>query len=309
VLTDALAIWLGAFGACAAVWPFLHGQARVRNVALLMAGSACLLLPWLYPPGRTVLRALVILFCSGFFAPKLWDAYRVPHLWLGQSFVAWIVQLLNPFQLIYRPHWVFPVTTRRQNLLMLLRGVLEVAAGVAILRWALLPNREQIPFLLEHSLTVLAAYLLGFDGGFVLLCGLGRTLGVRMIDLSRDPILAVTPADFWRRYNRNAAQFLCEDVFKPLGGRRHPRQMIMATFLINGLGHEYLAWQFVGSICGYQTLFFAIHGVAAAFTYDVHPRTVRSRVMGRSLTLILLFVTSILFFHSIGWYFTLRGGS
>ena len=62
------------------------------------------------------------------------------------------------------------------------------------------------------------------------------------------PLAARTPADFRRRYNRDAGQFFYENVFKPIGGLHAPAREIILSFLLNGLYHEYLFRVVIGRV-------------------------------------------------------------
>jgi D-alanyl-lipoteichoic acid acyltransferase DltB (MBOAT superfamily) len=114
-----------------------------------------------------------------------------------------------------------------------------------------------------------------------------------------NPFAARTPADFWKRYNRPAQQFLYEDVFKPLGGRRSPVRATLATFLVSAIIHEYVFDIAVGRVQGYQAAFFLIQGLAVAATLRVRPagRAAVPWVVG---TFAFNLATSVLFFASIG---------
>ena len=113
------------------------------------------------------------------------------------------------------------------------------------------------------------------------------------------PVRVRTPADFWKRYNRPAQQFLYEDVFKPLGGLRSPVRAVLATFLINGIIHEYVFDIVVGRVQGYQMAFFLVQGIAVAATFRVRPAgsAVIPWVVG---TFAFNLATSVIFFASVG---------
>ena len=183
------------------------------------------------------------------------------------------------------------------------RGVGEMLLGGGLLWWA--RRYDFHCFWLEHTTKLLAAYLLGFDGMFVFFCGTLRTLGYGVYDFSRNPILAVTPADFWRRYNREAGRFLYEDAFKPLGGVRSPVRVTLLVFLLNGVLHEYLALAITGTLKGYQAGFFALQGIAVAITWRMARRGWGS-ALGIGLTIAWMVLTTVLFFATVdqfmSWY-------
>jgi D-alanyl-lipoteichoic acid acyltransferase DltB (MBOAT superfamily) len=248
------------------------------------------------------LKAAVTLACCAVLPPKLLDTHLHPRYWLGRPLHSWLAYLVNPFILVHRLHGDAPVN-RAAGRRLAMRGLFEMALGGFVLWYAfhVIDSRgpgRAISFWLEHAIKLLGAYLLAFDGLFVFATGIIRMLGGKVLDLSRNPAAAATPADFWRAYNCEAGRFLREDVFFPLGGRRHPIRLAAVAFLINGLLHEYLALIMVGRITGYQMMFFTLHGAAAAATLRWRPHR-WARLAGIVTTVLFLYFTSILFFATI----------
>ena len=126
------------------------------------------------------------------------------------------------------------------------------------------------PFLLEHSLKA-TAFFLGVIAVFQVSAATTRLLGGYTVDPGGWLLTACTPAEFWRRYNRIVGQFLHEDVFKPLQGRRHPVRTTLVVFAVSGLLHEYLFSVAIGRPQGFQLLFFLLQGCAVALTQRVKP--------------------------------------
>jgi D-alanyl-lipoteichoic acid acyltransferase DltB (MBOAT superfamily) len=116
------------------------------------------------------------------------------------------------------------------------------------------------------------------------------------------PILARTPADFWRRYNCPAHQYFREDIFRPLAARGRPIVGILAGFLVSGIVHEYLFWAASGRARGYQMAFFLVQGLAAALTARVALSGDRA-ILGILGTLAFNLVCSTLFFLSMNEVF------
>jgi D-alanyl-lipoteichoic acid acyltransferase DltB (MBOAT superfamily) len=112
------------------------------------------------------------------------------------------------------------------------------------------------------------------------------------------PLLAPTPAEFWRRYNRPVQQFFHENVFKPAGGMRSPIRATLIVFAVSALVHEYVFGITLGRVQGYQTLFFLLQGCAAAATVRVRPAGWRFWPWFAA-TWIFNLATSLLFFASL----------
>jgi D-alanyl-lipoteichoic acid acyltransferase DltB (MBOAT superfamily) len=112
------------------------------------------------------------------------------------------------------------------------------------------------------------------------------------------PAAAPTPAEFWRRWNRSAQQFLQEYAFRPAGALRCPIRAIFVTFAASAVLHEYVFGIAIGQFQGWQALFFLSQGVAARLTFRSRP-TGWGRVLGTFLTLIFNLAAAALFFQSV----------
>jgi hypothetical protein len=293
-----------AFVAALATWPARALGATARATLLAIVGAALLSLTISFPRSPVALKAVVTLSCV-ILTAKLLDLHVDAAGWRGRRLRQWVGFLVNPLVLVYRVHLLQPARPRAASARLLARGIVEISAGAALLWWAFHSDLSRYGFWVEHTVKLVGAYLCVFDGTFVAVTGALRLLGCHVIDHSRDPAFAVSPADFWRRYNRDAGLFLYEDVFKPLGGMRSPRWGIVWVFLVNGLLHEYIAWAMIGRVMGYQVAFFLLHGIAVAATFRWRPRGV-SAVAGWLATVVFLVASSVLFFGSInqilGWY-------
>jgi D-alanyl-lipoteichoic acid acyltransferase DltB (MBOAT superfamily) len=114
-------------------------------------------------------------------------------------------------------------------------------------------------------------------------------------------MLASTPADFWRRYNRPVQQFFHEHVFLPTGGRRSPARATLLVFVISAVVHEYVFGIILGRVQGFQAAFFLIQGLAVIVTLRARP-TGGMKWIGRAATLAFNLVTSVLFFASLNQF-------
>lgn len=301
-VTHAVGLCLIAFIAAAAAWPARRLNGWSRAAALAPPLGVTIAAPFFAPDGPVWLRAAVVLTCP-VVGIKLVDLHVGAAHWRTRRLGNWLRFLALHVVLVYRVFVRQPARPTGESLRLLVRGALEIAAGAVILVWAF--DRELEPFWLEHTVKAAGIYLCVLDGLFVFMTGLLRLLGCPIADQSRHPILAATPADFWRRYNMEAGRFLHEDVFKPLGGGRRPVLGIMAVFLVNGVIHECLAALMIGRVLGYQVAMFAIFGAATAATWRWRPEGVW-RVAGVVLTGVFMLVVSVLFFGTadrfVDWY-------
>ncbi len=78
--------------------------------------------------------------------------------------------------------------------------------------------------------------------------GIARWLGFELMDNFRQPYLATSPADFWRRWHISLSGWLRDYVFIPLGGSRGGVALtcrnLMITLLLGGLWHG-ASWTFI----------------------------------------------------------------
>ena len=304
-----IALILVALSLASGSWLFWTRGRRMRTgVALLIIGFL-LASPWL-PAARdshVMLRALLTLACCAVLAPKLLDVSVSPSTWRGHRFRDWLEYLLNPFVLVYRAHLLDPGAPVGDSVRRAAGGVLRMSAGAAILFVAFRHDFSGGSFWVEHTVKTLAVYLLFFDGQFVAATGLMRILTGRSLEFSKNPILAHSPANFWRRYNRDAGRFLYMDVLVPLVGKRALLRGTAIVFIANGALHEYISWVMSGRLLGYLMVFFGVQGAATMLTLAWRPRG-GLRVLGVVGTLAFNLLTSALFFASVNlivdWYDT-----
>ncbi|MCK6544442.1 hypothetical protein L6R52_01100 [Myxococcota bacterium] len=292
-LFTAVAFLLPSTVAIAAA-PIYRLRRSTRTVAVALVITALLPLPMLVPLERGVLRAvaaIVVLMTSA----KLFDLHqqREPH----PGFVGHFAFVLHPFSAVLRRLDGEPAPSRAENLRRLARGVVHALAGGAVLVWLFTEEVARGSIVVDHVLKLFAFYI-GLEGTLVALVSLARLSGVKARDVLEQPYLAITPADFWRRYNRVIGQFLHEDVFRRSGGLRAPVRATIVTFVVSAIAHEYLFSIALGRIEGYQTAFFLLQGLAVALTVRVRPEG-RWRWVALAATLTFNVATSFLFYRSV----------
>lgn len=286
---------LAATGAALTFFPSLTLGTRARSPILVVLGSAAAFTPMVVGSEARVVRFLLGLFAA-ILLMKMWDLHLAALRGDRPSFRGFIAFLANPFLLVYRKHGLEPQPTNARNVADLVLGALGGLAASAALLLTMQVDWSRWPFLVEHTLKATAFFLLGlafFQSGAAAI----RLLGGYAVRPADHPLEARTPADFWRRYNRVVGQFLFEDVFKPLHGRRHPLSTTLVVFAVSGLLHEYLLTAAIGRVQGLQMLFFVVQGAAVALTLR-HDSGRGAALVGRLGTLAFNAISSVLFFAS-----------
>ena len=110
------------------------------------------------------------------------------------------------------------------------------------------------------------------------------------------PLLAATPARFWRRYNRPAQQFIHDQIYRRVSGP--PIRAILVTFVISAVIHEYVFGIALSRVQGYQTIFFLLQGIAVAATIRARPTDPRV-LPAIAATFLFNLTSSIFFFASV----------
>ena len=87
-----------------------------------------------------------------------------------------------------------------------------------------------------------------FAGYSLMAIGIARTLGFNLINNFRQPYLAISITDFWRRWHISLTRWLTQQVYIPLGGSRCSKARtywnIFVTFLVSGIWHG-ANWTFI----------------------------------------------------------------
>lgn len=89
-----------------------------------------------------------------------------------------------------------------------------------------------------------------FAGYSFMAMGVGRLLGFNLIQNFRQPFLAISISDLWRRWHISLSTWLRDYVYIPLGGSRCSRWRcygnILVTFFVSGIWHgsnlTYVVW-------------------------------------------------------------------
>ena len=291
-------LFLGIVHALAAVYvPVLRWGARARLVAFFVVAIVVSPLPWMVPAHARFLRSVAAIFVVALLI-KLYDL----HIGAGRGerptwreIASFLINL--PFGLVLRKLDDEPRHRPMFDVGRLAVAVPAFALTIWALRAMIRADWSAVPFAVEHTAKLLVAYTLVQSMTTSAEAAL-RLLGFRVRAALRHPILARTPADFWRRYNRPVNQFFYEDLYKPLDGRRKPIRAALIVFIASAVLHEYVALPAVGYVQGFQTAFFLVQGIATAATVRLRPRG-RTALLGIAATLAFNLVTSVLFLKSI----------
>jgi hypothetical protein len=272
----------------------LHLSREVRGFAwfgtsLLVAASPCLL-PTTAQPQRLLATLVAIILVA-----KLYDIWRQPQTVRAWRLRKYALYLVNGFWLTspYPPPRTSPMTDRRK---LLRSGTLSLLLLNAC-GWAFSYDWWEVPFFGEHCFKV-TVVILTVVHLVNAIAAAWRLAGGAALDPMRNPVAARTPADFWRRWNVPVYQFLQVYVFRPSGGARHPRRGLLCAFAVSGVLHEYVFAMASGRLQGYQLMFFALQGLAAAVTLRWRPSGWRAGLLTAGTATFNL-LTALLFFRSV----------
>ena len=284
---------LTAFSTAVLFFPALRMSARVRVVFLVLLAALILLTPWMIPPEARIPRFLVAVY-AGVLVLKMWDLHLGAARQVNPRFTEFFAFMANLPSLVHRRTGSEPQPTPRENGIILSKSLVGASIGLLAFNILLRLDWGSTPFLVEHVLKA-SAFFVGASGFFSAFAALARALGGYAPEPMTRPLSARTPAEFWRRYNRWTGEGLREDLFRPIGGRRHPVAATLAVFAFSGLLHEYVFSAGVGRVQGFQLAFFLMQGVAVVLTARVKP----GRIIGVGTTFAFNALTSVLFFASI----------
>ena len=138
-----------------------------------------------------------------------------------------------------------------------------------------------------------------FSGYSDIAIGIGRLLGLDIVENFRAPYAAAGPSEFWRRWHISLSSWLRDYLYIPLGGNRggewRLKRNLMITMLLGGLWHG-AAWNFV--------LWGAFHGLLLVAFRPALFRRLGERLDAHAVARWpALVVRRLVFFHlvCIGW--------
>ena len=265
-------------------------------MALAASCLPVLLTPCIIPADKPFPRFLAAA-SAVVVAVKLLDVRHDRKRGAEPDWRAFLAFLTNPFVHVRRRLASEPRPSRQSDLLRFSASLLGLALSASAFRWLIDFEWTGHSFALEHVGKAVAFMAIVFSL-LAAAAALWRLLGGAARDYMDAPMAARTPADFWRRYNRNMQQFFYEDVFKPAGGIRDPIRTTLLVFVLSAAMHEYIFSIAIGRVQFYQTAFFLLQGVAAAATARVKA-TGKQAVFWIAATLVFNLTSGVLFFASI----------
>ena len=141
-----------------------------------------------------------------------------------------------------------------------------------------------------------------FNGYTTIAIGSAQVMGFRLMQNFKEPYLAVSVADFWRRWHISLTSWFRDYIYFPLGGSRCAKwkryRNIMVVFLVSGLWHG-AAWTYViwGGLNGAMQIVGDIFKPARKKVLDaLH---INTKSLGHQL--VQIFVTFVLV--DIAWVF------
>ncbi|HEY2251994.1 MAG TPA: MBOAT family O-acyltransferase, partial [Planctomycetaceae bacterium] len=263
----ALTAMMVAHVAAAAFFPALRLRGPFRMLAWLFCSAVVALSPCLVPQGSREWRFISTLVAIGLL-PKLYDLFCSGDIAFRRGLRFYLAWLPNSFWLVIRR--APPPIARCDDLARLPGATLRAVACLALLAGIFAFDWSQTSVAMEHIVKVIVTY-----AGVVSVSQFGavayRLSGGTALDPTRSPASAPTLAEFWRRWNRPAQQFLETYAFRPAGGLHHPVRATLVTFALSAAIHEYVFGIAIGRIQGWQTAFFLIQGIGVAASLRVRP--------------------------------------
>ena len=149
--------------------------------------------------------------------PKLYDLFKTRSIIIEFTIYSYCIYMANGFWLVLRRKpGLVPLKSDYQRLAVAVPVLLIIVfafASLFSLDWS------RVPFAVEHCLKVSTLVFAVVTIGNTIAIG-WRLLGGAALDPMAHPAMARTPADFWRRWNRPAQQFIYQYAFLPAGGMR-----------------------------------------------------------------------------------------
>ncbi len=175
------------------------------------------------------------------------------------------------------------------------RAAPRFGIGLALIYLGAHFDLDHRAWFLSHCLKVWEIFFC-IGGASDLIVGVMAIGGWKVDGFFRHVLRARSVLDFWARFDLMVHLWLKDNIYRPIGGARHPNRGLIAGFTYSALLHEYLFWTAVPELLGVQTLFFATQAVAGRLRL---PRWATWIVVFSSTTVFMISMEAVFEFHSV----------
>lgn len=198
----------------------------------------------------------------------------------------------------------------------LLAGTLHGALGAGLLTLNLNRGWWKTSPIVDYA-TLGLEYYLFFVFTATLIISPYRALGYEVSEFFETPLYALSPGEFWRRWNKPMQEWLKDNVFHQIPGRKRLYTGILLTFTASGLFHEYTISLASDTINGFMLAYFLIQSGVCLSSIYLH------RLLSESITdykkrkdiivikwvstMAFLTLPGVLFLHNLRKVFPLHG--
>ena len=262
-------------------------------IALWIIVSAC---PFIIVPKMVLGRFIAGMF-TVWILVKAYDLEAQALRGKQPSFSQFLQFSINGFWLVMQRRPAEMRLTALQNAKLLIGRAAVALVTIALCTIVFTADWSHRSFAFEHVAKVCTVYL-ALMWSTNAAAAAWRLAGGIALDPFDDPAMARTPGQFWRDWNRPAAQLFQEYVFNRAGGHRHISRATLITFAVSALIHEYLFCIALRRPQGFQLAFFMLQGFAVVATLKIHRRG-RQALLWAVITFTFELAVSVLFFASI----------
>lgn len=277
-------------------YPTMRWAARFRLPIFILLWLVVSICPFIIVPKMILFRGIAGMF-TVWILVKAYDLESQAIRGKQPSLAQFLQFFINGFWLVMQRRPAEMRLTALQNAKLLLGRSAVALVAIALCAILFRADWSHHSFALEHIAKVCTFYL-ALMWSTNAAAAAWRLAGGIALDPFDDPALARTPGQFWRGWNRPAAQFFHEHVFNRAGGHRHLIRATLITFAVSALIHEYLFCIALGRPQGFQFAFFILQGFAVVATLKIHPRG-RQAVLWTMMTFTFELAVSVLFFASV----------
>lgn len=150
-----------------------------------------------------------------------------------------------------------------------LAGTLYGALGAGLLSLNLSRGWWKISPVVDYAMLGLEYYLF-FVFIATLMVSVYRTIGYEVSEFFETPLYALSPGEFWRRWNKPMQEWLMDNVFNQVMGRKRLYTGIILTFAASGLFHEYTISLASDTINGFMLAYFLLQSGAYLLSIYLH---------------------------------------